>query len=106
MMSDFGRVSAATYLAMLAALVAAGASLTRPPESEPPSARRLIGLVSLTLLFGVAAYVILANLQLTLFTGRNVYLMAASSGSDLLEGLTLFALAFFGLSGPGEARDD
>lgn len=106
LMSDFGRVSAAAYLAMLAALVAAGASLTRPPDPAPPSARRLVGLVSLTLLLGVAAYVILANLQLTLFTGRNVYLMAASSGSDLLEGLTLFALAYFGLSGPGEARDD
>lgn len=105
LMSDFGRVSAAAYLAMLAALVAAGASLTRPADPSAPTARRMIGLVSLTVLFGVAAYVILANLQLTLFTGRNVYLMAASSGSDLLEGLTLFALAFFGLTGPREARD-
>lgn len=105
LMSDFGRVSAAAYLAMLAALVAAGASLSRPADPIAPSARRLVGLVSLTVLFGVGAYVILANLQLTLFTGRNVYLMAASSGSDLLEGLTLFALAFFGLAGPREARD-
>ena len=86
--------------------MSAASASTLPVDHTKPSARRLIGLVSLTLLLGVAAYVILANLQLTLFTGRNVYLMAASSGSDLLEGLTLFALAFFGLSGPGEARDD
>lgn len=104
LMSDFGRVSAAAYLAMLAALIAAGATLSRPGSGMELSARRLTGVVSLTILFGVAAYVILANLQLTLFTGRNVYLMAASSGSDLLEGLTLFALAYYGLAGTGEAR--
>jgi hypothetical protein len=99
LMSPFGRVSAAAYLAMLAALVAVGARLTR---GEGGSWRRLVGLTSLTVLFGVAAYVILANLQLTLFTGRNVYLMASASGSDLLEGLTLFALAWFGLGAQRE----
>jgi hypothetical protein len=103
LMSDFGRVSTAAYLALLAALVAACARLT---GAEPGAAswRRLTGLLSLTVVFGVAAYVILANLQLTLFTGRNVYLMAAASGSDLLEGLTLFGLAFFGLTGQREPR--
>lgn len=99
LMSPFGRLSAAAYLAMLAALVAASARLTR---DQGGSWRRLVGLTSLTVLFGVAAYVILANLQLVLFTGRNVYLMAAASGSDLLEGLSLFALAWFGL---GAARE-
>jgi hypothetical protein len=101
LMSDFGRVSAAAYLALLAALVAGCAKLTRDAGSDW---RRLAGLLALSVLFGVAAYVILANLQLVLFTGRNVYLMAAASGSDLLEGLTLFALAFFGLAGLREAR--
>jgi len=101
LMSDFGRVSAAAYLALLAALAAGCAKLTRAQGS---SWRRLTGLLALSVLLGVAAYVILANLQLTLFTGRNVYLMAAASGSDLLEGLTLFALAFFGLAGLREAR--
>ncbi|MBX7250273.1 MAG: hypothetical protein K1X35_14665 [Caulobacteraceae bacterium] len=102
LMSDFGRVSAAAYLALLAVLTAACARLTRARGSDP---RRLAGLLALSVLFGVAAYVILANLQLVLFTGRNVYLMAAASGSDLLEGLTLFALAFFGLAGLREARN-
>ena len=101
LMSPFGRVSAAAYLAMLALLVAASARLTRGPPGEPAPWRRLVGITALTVLFGVGAYVILANLQLVLFTGRNVYLMAAASGSDLLEGLTLFALAWFGL---GAAR--
>jgi len=102
LMSPFGRVSAAAYLAFLALLVAAAARLTR---DQGGGWRRLAGLTSLTVLFAVAAYVILANLQLALFTGRNVYLMAAASGSDLLEGLTLFGLAWFGLGAQKGSED-
>lgn len=40
---------------------------------------------------------ILANLLLVPFTGRNIYLLAPSSGSDLIEGLALLALAIVGL---------
>ena len=74
------------------------ASATAGTFSEPASARRLTGLLSLWLIFGTAAYIILANLQLALFTGRNVYLLAAVSNSDLLEGVTLLGLAFWGLA--------
>ena len=44
-------------------------------------------------IFGAALYMILANLEILPFTGKNVYFLAASSGSDLLEGAILIALA-------------
>jgi len=105
LMSSFGRVSAAAYLGLLAVLFAACARMTGQGRMDSRPWRRLIGLTSLTVLFGVAAYIILANLQLVLFTGRNVFLMAADSQSDLLEGLILFGLAWWGLTWNEEARD-
>ncbi len=98
-MSPFGRLGAATLLVLLASLALTGARLTRSRNvASLRPAREIAGLLALWWLFGVAAYVILANLQLVPFTGRNVYLLAASSGSDLVEGVSLFALALWGLS--------
>ncbi|HZG47628.1 MAG TPA: hypothetical protein VEZ41_15375, partial [Allosphingosinicella sp.] len=58
----------------------------------------LAGTLAIWTLFGAAAYMVLANLLLVPFTGRNIYLLAASSGGDLMEGLGLFLMARFGLS--------
>ena len=44
-------------------------------------------------MFGAALYMLLANLEVLPFTGKNAYFLAASSGSDLLEGALLIALA-------------
>lgn len=97
-MAPYGRFGAAAMLLCLAVLAAAAARVTRPEAEGPPSQSRLIGLMSLWILFGVGAYVVLANLQLAPFTGRNVYLLAAASDSDLLEGMTLFVMAWLGLT--------
>ena len=97
-MAPYGRFGAAALLLCLAVLAAAAARVTRPEQAGPPGQSRLIGLMSLWILFGVGAYVVLANLQLAPFTGRNVYLLAAASDSDLLEGMTLFVMAWLGLT--------
>ena len=55
--------------------------------------------MALWVVFGVDAYIVLANLQLVPFTGRNVYLLAAASDSDLLEGTILIVLAYVGIAG-------
>jgi hypothetical protein len=98
LMAPYGRFGAAALLLCLGVLAAAAARATRPEVEGPPGQGRLIGLMALWILFGVGAYVVLANLQLAPFTGRNVYLLAAASDSDLLEGMTLFLMAWFGLT--------
>lgn len=49
--------------------------------------------LSLWTLFSTAAYMVLANLAILPFTGRNIYLLSAFSVSDLIEGGMLFAIA-------------
>lgn len=95
LMSPFGRLATGLFLALLAAAPLAVWSLTR---LDPLDARRAMGLLALWCLFGAAAYMTLANLQLVPFTGRNAYLLAPTSGGDLLEGAVLFALAVWGLA--------
>jgi hypothetical protein len=95
LMSPFGRLATGLFLALLAGAPIALWSLTR---SAPLDGRRATGLLAIWCLFGAAAYMTLANLQLVPFTGRNAYLLAPTSGGDLLEGAALFALAVWGLA--------
>ncbi|WP_454759813.1 hypothetical protein [Caulobacter segnis] len=95
LMSPFGRLATGLLLALLAAALVAVWSMTR---SAPLDARRATGLLALWCLFGAATYMTLANLQLVPFTGRNAYLLAPTSGGDLLEGAILVALAVWGLA--------
>jgi len=98
LMSPFGRISAAALLVLLAILPAALARMTRR-EGVPRDRWEIAGFMALWVIFGVDAYMVLANLQLVPFTGRNVYLLAAASDSDLLEGAGLMVLAWLGVSG-------
>lgn len=98
LMSPFGRSGAAMMLVVLA-LAAAGFRATSPstceaPHNEGGELRRTIAELSLWTLFSTAAYMILANLLLTIFTGKNVYFLAAHSNSDLVEGAMLLLIAF------------
>lgn len=95
LMSPFGRLATGLLLVLLAG---APISVWALSGSAAPDARRATGLLALWCLFGAAAYMTLANLQLTPFTGRNAYLLAPTSGGDLLEGAILFALAVWGLT--------
>jgi cell division protein FtsW (lipid II flippase) len=93
LMSPFGRLATGLFLALLAAAPIAVWSLNRAALD----ARRATGLLALWCLFGAATYMTLANLQLVPFTGRNAYLLAPTSGGDLLEGAILIALVVWGL---------
>jgi cytochrome bd-type quinol oxidase subunit 1 len=95
LMSPFGRLATGLFLALLAVAPVAVWTTTRAAALD---AQRITGLLALWCLFGAAAYMTLANLQLVPFTGRNVYLLAPTSGGDLLEGAILFALAIWGLA--------
>ena len=95
LMSPFGRLATGLFLALLAGAPIAVWSLTRSAKLD---GQRATGLLALWSLFGAAVYMTLANLQLVPFTGRNAYLLAPTSGGDLLEGSVLFALAIWGLA--------
>ncbi|HEY4942739.1 MAG TPA: hypothetical protein VII56_15025 [Rhizomicrobium sp.] len=92
LIAPFGRLGAAAFLLLLAAvaLLYTRAALT---SAEPPSPLVLAGVAALWTIFGAALFMILANLEVLPFTGKNVYFLAAGSGSDLLEGTILVALA-------------
>ena len=97
-MSPFGRLGAAALLAALAALAVACQRLAPAAAPGVRDWRSTLGLLSLWTLFGGGAYMVLANLQLAPFTGRNLYLLAAKSNSDLAEGAALFLMAYWGLA--------
>ena len=94
-MAPFGRAGAIALLLVLAAVAAA--AVTRR-VSAPWPWPNLAGALAIWTLFGAAAYMVLANLLLVPFTGRNIYLLAASSGGDLMEGLGLLLMARIGLA--------
>lgn len=91
LIAPFGRLGAAAFLLLLGA---AALLYTRQAlrEGDPPPLK-LAGIAALWTIFGAALYMILANLEVLPFTGKNVYFLAASSGSDLLEGAILIAIA-------------
>ena len=99
LISPFGRLTAAAFLLLMAVLPAALARRTRPEDGRPRTRYEIAGFMALWVVFGVDAYIVLANLQLVPFTGRNVYLLAAASDSDLLEGAVLIFLAYVGIAG-------
>lgn len=94
LMSPFGRVGAAVLVMMIGVL----AWRTSPLVARGDVAS-LAGTLATWTLFATAAYMVLANLQLVPFTGRNIYLLAALSASDLLEGWILFAMAAHATAG-------
>jgi hypothetical protein len=98
LMAPFGRVCAAAFLLMLVTLPIACAKLSAVPPGRQREWPEITGFMSLWVLFGTGAYIILANLQLVPFTGRNVYLLAADSDSDLLEGCLLMFMAYLGIA--------
>lgn len=94
-MAPFGRLGAIAFLLVLAAAAAAAVYHRVPAPAPWP---HLAGALAIWTLFGAAAYMILANLLLVPFTGRNIYLLAASSGGDLIEGLALLLMARVGIA--------
>ncbi len=100
---DFGKLGllaiAVLYLALLVAV-----PLTAPAVGEEEPSATAVGsqglYMALAALLSVAVpslYMILANLNLVLFTGKNLSLLSLNSLSDVLQGGVLVALAVLGL---------
>ncbi len=89
-------------LAGLAALAPSpgGERANPPPLAWPTTVWLLAGA---TLLWS-AIYMLLANLNWLPFTGRNVYLLAVSSGGDLAEGLVLVLMTAVALTARRQDR--
>lgn len=96
LISPFGRVGALLFLAVLAAAALAAGRLAGPLPRL--TAGRATAVLALWVIFGASAYMVLSNLGQAPFTGRNLYLLAATSTSDLAEGLALLGLAAWGLA--------
>jgi hypothetical protein len=93
-MAPFGRLGAASLLLLLFAQARWAAA----PAGVAVTARSTLGLVGLWTIFFVAAYMVLDNLQLLPFTGKNIYLLSPASTGDLWEGTVLFALGLFAIT--------
>lgn len=105
LIAPFGRLGAAAFLLLLAAvaLVYTRAAMWASGSLALPPARALAGVAALWTIFAGALYMILANLEVLPFTGKNVYFLAAASGSDLLEGTILLGLAMAAMAMPQKA---
>jgi phage shock protein PspC (stress-responsive transcriptional regulator) len=98
LLAPFGRVGTAMFLLVLG-IAAAGATrrLCRTTAGMVMGFPGLLALFSLWTLFSTGTYMVLANMQVVPFTGRNIYLLAANSPSDLIEAFALLAMALCGL---------
>lgn len=94
LMHPFGRIGAALFLA---ALVYSLSPALGNRDATASEGGWLTARLALWTVIFVAAYMILANLGWVPFTGRNIYLLAVSSGSDIAEGFMLLAMATIGL---------
>lgn len=90
----FGRTAAAIFVLLLG-MMAVMVDSTREAARD---IRTMAGQLALWVIFAAAAYMILANMVMVPFTGRNIYFLAARSNSDLLEGSILIAMIFVGLA--------
>jgi len=87
-LSPFGRLCGIGIALFLVAFVAAVFALT---EEAPPGRSRTAVLAALVLAT-TSLYMLLANIGVVPFTGRNFYFLSAQSESDLLEGGLLLAI--------------
>jgi hypothetical protein len=96
LMAPFGRLGAAAMLLLLFAQARWAAP--QPASGQPASARTTLGLLALWTVFAAAAYMVLDNLQLLPFTGKNIYFLSPASTGDLWEGTVMFGLGLFAVT--------
>ncbi len=99
LLGPFGWVGALALLLLFCGWIAA--SVAGPPAAPDLSAlapREAWGLMLLWTLGLAALYMVSANVELLLFTGKNIYFLAASSLSDVVEGSLLVLLALWALA--------
>jgi hypothetical protein len=107
-LAPFGIAGAIGVLTLLLALAfvplrARFAKMEEKDLETPASAidtRIALGILALWTFSLCSIYMIAANLGLVVFTGKNVYLLAASSNSDAIEGGLLLLIALVALAPP------
>lgn len=94
LLAPFGSLGTAVFLLALATAAMVTTQRVRAafPGAWPPWPRA-VGLVALWTFFGASLYMVLANLDLMPFTGRNVLMLSAYSPSDLIEAALLLLVA-------------
>ena len=87
----FGRAGAAAMLLLLSLF---GVAVRRQigPLGDARGTLAIAAHIAVWLLVATAVYMVLANLLLVPFTGRNIFMLSATSWGDLVEGLTLILL--------------
>lgn len=104
LVSPFGRVGAAAFLAVTAALAFTALwAATRTRDSRPT---HWMGALAALTVSSISIYIVLANLLAAPFTGRNVYFLAPWSMADLMEGLMLVSLVLVTLCRREDAPDE
>ncbi len=103
LLGPFGWVGALSLLLLFSGWLAASlAGAPAAPDLRTLAPRAAWGLLLLWTLVLAALYMLSANVELLLFTGKNIYFLAASSVSDAVEGSLLVLLALWAL-GPETA---
>jgi hypothetical protein len=98
LLGPFGWVGALALLLLFCGWIAASvAGAPAAPDLGALSPRAAWGLLLLWTLSFAALYMLSANVELLLFTGKNIYFLAASSLSDAVEGSLLVLLALWAL---------
>jgi hypothetical protein len=99
LLGPFGWVGALALLLLFCGWIAASvAGKPAAPDLSALAPRAAWGLLLLWTLGVAALYMLSANVELLLFTGKNIYFLAASSLSDAVEGSLLVLLALWALA--------
>jgi hypothetical protein len=101
-LAPFGIVGALGILALLVALALLPLRARFATEEAPEVAidqRAALGILALWTFCLCGIYMFAGNLGMVLFTGKNVYLLAATSNSDAIEGGVLLLIALVALAG-------
>lgn len=106
LLGPFGWVGALALLLLFCGWIAASvAGAPAAPDLAALAPRAAWGLLLLWTLALAALYMLSANVELLLFTGKNIYFLAAASLSDAVEGSLLVLLALWALGDvPGAPR--
>jgi hypothetical protein len=100
-LAPFGLAGAAGVLAVLVAIALLPLAVSFAGNDEIPEraidARAALGILALWTFSIAGIYMVAANVGVVLFTGKNVYLLAAASKSDAIEGGMLLWLGLMTL---------
>jgi len=103
-MGPFGWAGTCGLVAVLVQLAALPVMIIRRRGSGHMTGTEVLGILCLWIVASSGIYMIAANANLVVFTGKNAILLAASSLGDLIHGLVLAFLAVLCFASTGRVR--